>query len=322
MSKRLSQGKGDEFARAVRSLLGLDAFNSAIDHLKKAVKEYDKQYDARSDSKIEEYTRQISIFEQQIEKIVARLKEIGDEETSVTETIGELQVAIEKNKMSAELSEKKKKLIARREALIAQKSRNIAGLLSTLKRAPAFFAKKMMHDSLQQLTETRKTDKSVPFVNAQTIQHLIERGRCICGAEVCTGNDACNALTELFNYVPPKSIGDSITDFREKCKERVRASETMFEDFETRYADVCAFDSEYAEVLQDIEDVEKQLLGMDDVGKLQADLKRYETHLRTLHTERSECERRMGGLETECKRMETERDKLTLKDDNNRRVTI
>ena len=151
MSKRLSQGKGDEFARAVRSLLGLDAFTSAIDHLKKAVKDYDKKYDARSDSKFEEYTRQISILEQQIERIETRLKEIDDEEVPVTERIGELQAAIEKNKISADLAERKKKLIARRDALIAQKARNVAGLLSAFKRAPAFFAKKMMRDSLQHL---------------------------------------------------------------------------------------------------------------------------------------------------------------------------
>ena len=47
MSKRLSQGKGDEFARAVRSLLGLDAFIAAIEHLKKTVNDYDKQYDVQ-----------------------------------------------------------------------------------------------------------------------------------------------------------------------------------------------------------------------------------------------------------------------------------
>ena len=322
MSKRLSQGKGDEFALAVRSLLGLDAFISAIDHLKKAVKDYDKKYDARSDSKIEEYTRQILNLEQQVEQIEARLLEIIGEEIPVTERISELQAAIEKNKMSAELAERKKKLIVRRDALIVQKTRNITGLLSAFNRAPAFFAKKLMRESLQQLTETRKTEKSVPFVNAQTIKHLIERGRCICGTEVCTGNDACNTLTELFNYVPPKSIGDSITDFREKCKERVRGSESMFVDFKAKYADVCACDSDYIEVLQDIVDIEKQLLGMDDVGKLQADLKRYEINLRTLNKEKSDCERRMGGLETDCKRIETERDKLTLKDDNNRRIMI
>jgi DNA sulfur modification protein DndD len=323
MSKRLSQGKGDEFARAVRSLLGLDAFISAIEHLKKAIKEYDNRYDAHSDSKIDEYIGQIAGLERQIESIEVRLSEIDSEEVPVTEKIVELQIAIEKNKTSAELAARKNKLSVRRDALIAQKERNVTGLLSEFKPASAYFAKKMMHDSLQQLKETRKTEKSVPNINSKTIKHLIERGKCICGAEVYIGNHAYIELTKLFDFVPPKSIGDSISDFRDKCKERVRASESMFTNCTTKYTDVCTFDSEFAGVEQDISDIEKQLLDMNaDVGKMQTDLMRYQTQSRKLHTERSEKERCMGGLETERKRIESERDKLTLKDENNRRIMI
>lgn len=322
MSKRLSQGKGDEFARAVRSLLGLDAFTAAIEHLKKTVKDYDKQYDVNSNSHIAEYNGQIARRDAEIEVIDVKLADIDREETPVTEKIGELQAQIEKNKTSAECAERKKKLIARRDALAAQKARNIGELLSMFKRAPSYFAKRMMHDSLQLLKDAKKTDKSVPSVNAQTIKHLIERGRCICGAEICNGNDAFIELTNLFSYVPPKSIGDSIEEFRDKCKEKARNSESMFRDFEAKYADVCSFDEDYNDVLQELSDIEKQLLGMDDVGKLQADLMRYQTQLRKLQSDRVDLSGDKRVKETDRDRAETERDKLTLKDENNRRVMI
>jgi len=234
MSKRLSQGKGDEFARAVRSLLGLDAFTAAIEHLKKTVKDYDRQYDVNSDSHIARYNQQIVQLDADIERIDARLVDIDREIIPVTEKIEELQMLIEKNKSSAEFAERKKKLIARREALINQKSRNISELLSIFKRAPAYFAKKMMHDSLQLLRESRKTQKSIPAVNDKTIKHLIDRGRCICGAEINTGNDAFIELTTLYNYVPPKNIGDSNAEFCDKCKDKVRNAEAMFTDFEAK----------------------------------------------------------------------------------------
>ena len=322
MSKRLSQGKGDEFARAVRSLLGLDAFTAAIEHLKKTVKDYDKQYDVNSDSHIADYNQQIARLDVEIDRIEAHLADIDREETPVTEKIGELQEQIEKNKASAGCAERKSKLIVRRDTLVAQKSRNVGELLSAFKRAPSYFARKMMHDSLQLLKDARKTDKSVPSVNAQTIKHLIERGRCICGAEICNGNDAFIELTSLYSYVPPKSIGDSIAEFRDKCKEKVRSSESMFGDFKAKYTDVCSFDLDYADVQQEISDIEKQLLGMDDVGKLQADLMSCQTRFRKLQNDRVSlcCDKR--EKETDRGRAETERDKLTLKDENNRRVMI
>jgi DNA sulfur modification protein DndD len=320
MSKRLSQGKGDEFARAVQNLLGLDAYRAAIEHLKKTVKDYDKQFDVNSNSNIAAYNRKIASLDAEIEAIDVKLADIDREEALVTEKIGELQAQIEKNKKSEELAERKKKLIARCEALESQKTRNIGELLSAFKRVPSYFAKKMMHNSLQLLKDAKKTDKSVPFVNAQTINHLIERGRCICGAKVCNGNDAFVELTNLSSYVPPKSIGDSIADFRDKCREKALNSKSMFDDFKAKYADLCSLDADYADVLQEISDIDKQLLGMDDVGKLQANLMRYQTHLRKLQIDRDSLNKNKGGKETEHNRAETERGKLTLKNDNNRRV--
>jgi|LSQX01.3.fsa_nt_gb DNA sulfur modification protein DndD len=320
MSKRLSQGKGDEFARAVRSLLGLDAFLAAIEHLKKTIKEYDKQYDVHSDSKIAEYNEKIQLLDTEIERIDERLADIDHEETPVTEKIEELLIQIEKNRASSGLAEKKKKLIARRESLVATKARNVGELLSAFKRAPSYFAMKLMRDCLVLLKDEHKMDKSVPNINDKTIKHLIERGRCICGSEVCTGNKTFIELTKLLEYVPPKNIGDSISGFRGKCQEKVRNAETMFTDFEAKYANVCAFDSDYDEVLQDIYDIEQQLLGMADVGKLQSDLMRYETHLRKLRDERVSISGDKRVKETDRDRAGTERDKLTLKDENNRRV--
>jgi DNA sulfur modification protein DndD len=59
---------------------------------------------------------------------------------------------------------------------------------------------------------------------------------------------------------------------------------------------------------------------MADVGKLQSDLMRYETHLRKLRDERVSISGDKRVKETDRDRAGTERDKLTLKDENNRRV--
>jgi DNA sulfur modification protein DndD len=320
MSKRLSQGKGDEFARAVQSLLGLDAFTAAIGHLGKAVKDYEKKYDSHSDSRIDEYNRQIIQLENEIERIEKRLADIEREEIPVEDKINELQLQIEKNRASAELAERKKKLIARRDSIIVQKARNVGSLLMTFKRAPAYFAKKLMHDSLQQLKDSHKSEKSVPSVNAKTIKHIIERGRCICGSDVCTGNDAFIALTDLLNYIPPKSIGDSIADFRDKCKEKVRNSEMMYAEFEGKYSDICGAESDYNETLEEISQIEQALLGMADVNKLQADLMRYQKQQRDLHGEKIKLSGDKRVKETDRDRKKTDRDTLALKDENNRRI--
>jgi DNA sulfur modification protein DndD len=322
MGDELSQGKGSEFARAVKSLLGLDGFTAAIEHLKKTIREYDKKYDAHSDSQIMSYNNQIADLECLIEKIDDRISEINKDELPTREKILNIKEQLEKTKKGEELAKKKKKLNEQLALLEKQKSRNISELVLIFKQAPAYFSKKMIYDSLQLLKNANKTGKSVPFVNAETLKCLLERKRCICGVELPPGSDPYLELTDLFNYVPPKSIGDSIADFRQKCIERVRNYETMFTTFKEKYADICSFDGNYIDTQQDLNDIESQLLSIDEegIGRMQADLMRFETHLRALANEKLEKTEERGGKTTELKRNESERDKLVLKDENNRRV--
>lgn len=66
MSKEIRKGKSAEFAQAVRSLLGLSAFQSALDHLggrNSVIKMYNESYDTKSDSKIAQYTKEIEEYE-------------------------------------------------------------------------------------------------------------------------------------------------------------------------------------------------------------------------------------------------------------------
>ena len=322
MSDELSQGKGNEFARAVKSLLGLDGFTAAIEHLKKTIREYDKKYDAHSDNQIAIYNNKIADLEAQIDRIDGHISEIDKDEIPTHEKITELTEQLEKTKKSEELAKRKKKLYEQLALLEKQKSRNISELVTIFKQSPVYFSKKMMYDSLQLLIGANKTKKSVPFVNAETLKCLLERKRCICGTELNPGSDPYIELSDLFNYVPPKSIGDSITDFRQKCIERVRNCENMFTTFKEKYDDICSFDGNYNDIQDDISDIESQLLGIDEegIGKMQADLMRFKTHLRTLTNEKLEKTGERGGKTTELKYIENERDKLVLKDENNRRV--
>ena len=61
MSKELTYGKSDEFADAVRRLLGLAAFSNTLNHLyskhnaNSVIKSYNNDYDSKANSKIAEY---------------------------------------------------------------------------------------------------------------------------------------------------------------------------------------------------------------------------------------------------------------------------
>ena len=244
-------------------------------------------------------------------------KEIAQDKcTDLTERIA-------KNKDSENLAKKKADLIRKRDQLISSRATKAASILRSFNNnAPSYFAKKLMKDALQALSQADKLDKGVPNVNDKTIQFLLDRKKCICGTEVLAGNDAFVSLTQLLEYIPPKSIGNMIGDFVNKCEDRNRAVKNYFDDFCDDYKFIREFEETYAEHEADIRKIEQQLEGLESVGSLQADLSRYEKEIKTLDSEKDFLNQQKGGYITKQKELEAARQELANKDETNRKIEI
>ena len=328
MSKEIKRGRSQEFAGAVRSLLGLSAYTSALAHLNgrsniTVMKAYEESYDAKSNSKIAEYGQQLAALDKKINDIDVRLNEIEDEKIIASDMCADLTERIAKNKDSETLAAEKAALIRKREALITTRASRITNVIRAFNNgAPSFFAKKMMKDALQALSEAEKLDKGVPFINDKTIQYILDNRKCICGTDVTAGNNAFTALTQLLEYIPPKSIGNLIGEFVAKCEDKSRGVENFFDEFCDNYKFVREFDDSKAEIDDDITKIEKRLEGLESVGGLQADLSRYEAALSRLESEKETLILKKGGIISDKKQIEAARQELTNKDETNRKIEI
>lgn len=328
MSKEIKRGRSQEFAGAVQSLLGLSAYTAALSHLKgrgntNVLRVYEASYDSKSNSKIAEYSRQITELSEKIENIEARLIEIENNKEIAQDKCTDLTERIAKNKDSENLAKKKADLIRKRDQLISSRSTKTTSILRSFNNnAPSYFAKKLMKDALQSLSQAEKLDKGVPNVNDKTIQFLLDRKKCICGTEVLAGNDAFVSLTRLLEYIPPKSIGNMIGDFVNKCEDRNRAVKNYFDDFCDDYKFIREFEETYAEYEADIQKIEQQLEGLESVGSLQADLSRYEKEIKTLDSEKDFLNQQKGSHSTKQKELEAARQELANKDETNRKIEI
>ena len=219
MSKEIRKGKSNEFAQAVRGLLGLNAFTAALDHFKKVTRSYNESYDSKSDAKVAQYTREIEEFEINIEKIEQRLIEIENEESIGNDKCTDLSDKIKENSSSETLAIDKEKLKQKMSSLVQAKESGIKSLLNIFNsKSPGYLAQKLMKDSLQSLSESDKLDKGIPDIHARTIEFLIERGSCICGNKISFGNDAYKELNKVLDYIPPQSIGSLIGQFARECE--------------------------------------------------------------------------------------------------------
>jgi len=328
MSKEIARGRSAEFAGAVRSLLGLSAYTSALAHLNgrsnnSVLKSYGDNFDSKSDSKLADYSRQISELESKIDGIDQRLAAIEDEKTTALDKCADLTDRIASNKDSETLAKQKTKLIQKRDALINSRTSRIVNVLRAFNTgAPSYFAKRMMKDALLALSEVDALDKGVPSIDDKTIQYIIDMKKCICGADVLAGNEAFAELNNLLNYIPPKSIGTYVGEFANHCENKSRGVENFFDEFCDNFKFVREFDETKAEYDTDIDKIEKRLVGLESVGCLQADLTRYESAVNKLDNERDSLNIQKGGHSRDMKEAEAARNELANKDETNRKTLV
>mgnify|MGYP000895703571 CR=1 FL=1 len=329
MSKEIRRGKSNEFAQAVKNLLGLSAFTATLEHLKSktgrlsVIKIYENSYDVTSNSRIADYTSKINEFNDEIAKIDCRLEEIENEEIIAKEKCAELKKRIQENAASEKLANIREQLIKKQNGLIQQRANCTTALLKKFNNmGPAYFAKKLIKDALQKLSETDKLDKGIPDIHARTIEYLIKRGRCICGSEIVIGNETYKHLNEVLNYIPPHSIGSAIGQFIRECETFSRYGESLFEEISNDYAIIRDFESNHTEVEEELASVERKLQELENVGELQKKLQRYEGMLKKLQKERDDLNLKKGSYITSRDRCETERNELALRDANNRKIEV
>jgi DNA sulfur modification protein DndD len=327
MSKEIKRGRSQEFAQAVHGLLGLGAFISALEHLKPTSKygvigSYNASYDAGSDKRIAEYTEKIDSLQEQLDRNDKRFAEIENEEQLARDQCEELNNELKKYAETEQLIKERDELRRKIEATKRQRINQINEMLKGLKKgASAYFAKSLIKDALDALSKADKLDKGIPDVHTRTIDFLIKRGYCICGTKIETGNGAYKELNKALEFLPPQSIGNSIAQFIKESEVFTKSSD-VFQSFATNYGFVREHENRIDELTEDIQNIEGRISEEERGTQVQNRLWQYEKILRDLQAERDAENQKKGALQNSRDRMINEREKLTFKDENNKKIEI
>lgn len=330
MSKEIQSGRSMEFADAVKRLLGLDTYAAALRQLRgdragktTVIGYYNSQYDSSSDSRIGQYTREIERKEAELTKIQTRKAEIEDSLPRIEKEIRRLHTLIMTNRRGEEL---RSQIISKRDRISLNNGyigSSTADILQVFHRDYKFyFYKKLMLDALTMLSENEVADKGIPDIHARTIEFLLKRGTCICGTPIAADSPEHQALMELLNYIPPKSLGTLIGEFVKDCKARSGAGEDLYAMISKRLGDLKSREEENQRLEADIQGIEESLKQFQDIGQDQQKLSAYEKDSRMKQSELAGINQQIGALTKEIERMNTERGELSLKNDNNRRVEL
>ena len=318
-----------DVADAVKGLLGLSIMDTAIKHIgtkgnKKTVlgklygaMDLDGDEKARgaldmihsSDAKREAIKTQIDTCASQIGQYEVRKDQLDD--------------ILRDNQTTATLQKKKEDL-----------ERRLSTERSTLERTISLVFKDFSQGSLQMyaqpllgqandfLAAIKIDDKGVRDLTAPTILELLKRGRCICGAELCEGNDAYNHLMEELNYVPPESIGNTVRHFREKLSSFSRNADYTFESLTSRYQEIYRSKARIQEWEDELADISVQIKGKDNMKQYETELIDVKSRLRDLNAKKERLIRDDATLKSEIERYKKVYDSLIAVSGKNKETML
>ena len=332
MSKDISSNrKSDDFAEAVKGLLGLNGMISAIDHFNprksnSVIGLYNNSFNSKSNERIQQYTDDINRCKTRLEEIDEKL-EIIDNDLSLAEN--------RKKEKSAQLkqyaeSEKHQKRREELEGKIKSANKSISLANRSIvndfnDKSSSFFSLSLIKRAMDVISNSEFEGKDIPHLHAKTIEYLINRKTCICGTHLDEGSIPYQKLIDLVNYIPPKSISTYVADFKKEARNRVHRKQTLVETVKDYLGSISSQNDLIEDYQDELSSIDRLLSGED-----------VHTKIKNLNDAIHECDQTIandkamqrklyqeqGALQQELQRADSEREKLINLDAVNRKIAL
>ena len=318
-----------DVADAVKGLMGLSIMDAAIKHIgtkgnKKTVlgKLYGSM-DLDGDEKARGAINMIHSSEDKREAIKEQIDTCTSQIRQYEIRKDQLDNILRDNQTTATLQKKKEDL-----------ERRLNTEHSTLESTIALFFKEYSKGALQLYTQpllgraydflsaVKIDDKGVCDLTAPTILELLKRGRCICGAELCEGNDAYKHLVEELKYVPPESIGNTVRHYRERLNSFSRNADQTFDSLTSRYQEIYRSKARIQEWEDELADISVQIKGKDSMKQYETELIDVKSRLKDLNAKKERLIRDDATLKNEIDRYKKVYDSLIAVSGKNKETML
>ncbi|MFD0943655.1 hypothetical protein [Savagea faecisuis] len=143
-------------------------------------------------------------------------------------------------------------------------------------------------------------------MNANSINHIIERGHCVCGTPIEKETPEYQSLLREKEYLPPQSIGLMIRQFTQSLNSMKNNGDRYVEHVTHTHEDILNLDVQIGETEEHLKVLSEELKGIDSVHALEVEVQKYEGFER-------ECLQKKGANNNQIDALEKRKTKLTTK---------
>lgn len=263
---------------AVKTLLGLEAFYNGAQHLKGRIAQgtqvvsrlLDIELSKLSDPALQNNVENMNKLEDEIKSLEKEISDLKNKLNSYEESCDTCEETIRKNEDADKLYRERERLNEEIQTKEKQQENIYSLMLDRLADVvKGIAAKRPASQALEKVRGIAPTTDALPFLRAETIDALLERGRCICGHEILEGSVEEKTLLKLKETLPPHSLSNSLGDFIKATRERF--SNIEFDDAPQKFIDYYNSAQDYEKIIEEakgkVEGIDRQLDGAINFDK-------------------------------------------------------
>lgn len=312
-----------DLSKAVRGLMRLDILENAREHLSKVLRTFKNSIDTSGDANAQKaqdskatYIEQLKGYESDKENADQQMKYWQQKENEYNVELSKSN--IEQVKKAKEERDRTNKALNREKERLDLNKKAIVSAFNN--RPYAFFGMPAIKKSLELLEQVKDSTESIPGMDQDAIDYLLNRGYCICGTKLDPGSIPLQKVQAERRKLPPEHIGAVVMNYKTKSEGYLSGSEDFCKNITEKY-------KEYRENKRQIGLLEDEVTKQSDLIIDDTDAKAIENNRRNAHAHYLEAQAdfsaavaHIGSCNTNIKNCDSAIDKFVKSSAKNQRI--
>ena len=311
---------------AVRGLMGLETISEAVDHFdpKKAnsvISRLHKELDIGQDQKDVQLKANLSAAKEKLQSLEQRKTQVENEINYFEDRKKELDAKILAN--AATKARQEEKLRIERDLNYLQGNQETVErqiVRDFTKDSYKFFAKSLYAKVYKVIADAKQDGEGIPKMHSDSIEFILKRGKCICGADLTLNQGAVNNIRYEQSLLPPQHIGTEIREFKRDCQRAETEVEDYAEVIKSDYIRIRENANQIDDKKSQITELSRLLQGNVDVGKFERDNVENEKQLKEKRMLLVNISSSIGEVKNQIQSLESTINGLQVATEKNKRI--
>lgn len=322
-----------DLSEAVRGLLGLAAVGNARKHLgartlkATAIGQWNGALDSSGDERAREAEETISRESDKIDSLREEIENANKELDSLNIKKEKIAEILRDNQNTAELQRQKQNLerqLEQEKRELDDANKQFLKLFSA--NSVSYFELPLMDQAKEFLANANIDDKGIRDMTEASIRDIVNRGRCLCGAQIikpengCLGNEAYQHVMDELQYVLPAHLGTAIMSFKELLASNERNLAQFYPTFEQLYKTIQKHRDTIAKLEDDIARIETSIYGKENMSSYEADMNHIKESIKRMTEKIERANRDIGASQSAIEQAQKVYDGLVSASDRNKKL--